>query len=214
MRLTTLVVFMVVWQGTHVALILILGLFTVSNSTLLPESLRKFKMSDLERGPMDLADFSFETKRFEEFSPHLLYDMLRLRSDVFVVEQTCVFLDLDDEDQLCLHSVVMHKAKPDKVVACLRIFPPEQDKEGSMTRIGRVVTSKEFRGKGIAKKLMVDAMEYSRTEYPDCPIKVGAQAHLDAFYGKGTETKPGLGFRRISEVYDEDGIDHVDMVYP
>lgn len=190
------------YQVLSLPLLIVIAWFASSVFAFSSDFSRKLIMSDL-------SDFHFEMKRFEEFGPHLLYSMLRLRSDVFVVEQTCVFLDLDNEDQVCYHSIVTKKDNPEHIIACLRIFPPEAGKKDTMTRIGRVVTDKSFRGKGIARKLMLDAMEYSRKEWPDCPIKVGAQAHLDSFYGKD-----GLGFRRISEVYDEDGIDHVDMIYP
>ena len=60
---------------------------------------------------------------------------------------------------------------------------------------------------------MMDAIKLSSSRWKNASIKIGAQEHLDNFYGSGTKEKPGLGFRRVSDVYDEDGIPHVDMVY-
>jgi ElaA protein len=158
-----------------------------------------------------LSGLSFSVKAFDEFDARTMYDMLRLRSDVFVVEQACVFLDLDDEDQKCLH-IYCTDDDTNRVVACLRIFAPDEG-SGMMSRIGRVVTDQAYRSRRIGRKLMLDAIELCTTTWPKAPIKIGAQEHLDSFYGAGTDDKPGLGFVRISDVYDEDGIPHVDMVY-
>lgn len=159
---------------------------------------------------------NFEVKTFEELTNHELYDLLRLRSDVFVVEQTCVFLDLDDNDQKAMHVLGWgtndnsDDKERKKILAYARIFGPgaKADKDGDKACIGRVVTDPKVRGKGYGYAVMREAMEYCVKEYPQHAIIAGTQHHLGKFYGP-----EGLGFDPVGDVYDEDGIPHIDMVY-
>ena len=158
----------------------------------------------------NMNDFDFDSNRlevsiienFSDFDPYELYTMLRLRSEIFVCEQNCIFLDLDNEDQKCIHMLAWYRGLNDEkiLVGYLRIFPPTGDKDGGMTRIGRVAVDMNYRSKGLGKKLMMDAIKLSSSRWKNASIKIGAQEHLDNFYGSGTKEKPGLGFRRVSEM--------------
>lgn len=144
---------------------------------------------------------NWNLKRFYELTTQELYDILHLRSEVFVVEQDCVYQDLDYLDQNSLHLIGYFK---DKLVGYVRILPPKL-KYKTAAAIGRVVTSPSVRGKGIGKELMKKAIIETQKLYPEMPIKISAQCYLDQFY-------KDLGFEVISEVYLEDGIDHQEMI--
>ncbi|MEZ5009855.1 MAG: GNAT family N-acetyltransferase [Chitinophagales bacterium] len=144
---------------------------------------------------------NWNLKRFDELTTQELYDILHLRSEVFVVEQDCVYQDLDYLDQDALHLIAYAK---DKLVAYVRIIPPKL-KYKAAAAIGRVVSSPTVRGKGIGKALMKKAIIETQKLYPEMPIKISAQCYLDQFY-------KDLGFKVISEVYLEDGIDHQEMI--
>jgi ElaA protein len=141
----------------------------------------------------------WKLKKFSDLTPYELYDALRLRSEVFVVEQNCVFLDQDNIDQQCFH---LSGYEQERLVAYCRIVPPGISyKEAS---IGRVVTSSSIRKNGIGKELMLEAIEAISDLYGNVSIKIGAQLYLKKFYGL-------FGFEQISDVYLEDGIKHIYM---
>jgi ElaA protein len=136
-------------------------------------------------------------KSFQELSLDELYNILKLRVDIFVVEQDCAYPELDDEDQDAVHIFYSHN---EKVTAYLRIIT----NQGKAIRIGRVVTEESFRGKGLSSKLMEAAVVYIKANYADKNIILAAQEHLQHFYAK-------FGFKPVSAVYLEDGIPHIDM---
>ena len=139
-------------------------------------------------------------KKFEDLSPYELYAILRLRTEVFVVEQNCVFQDMDNKDQPAYHLMGWEN---DTLIAYTRLIPPHLSyKEPS---IGRVVTSASARGGGIGRKLMEKSIEEIVRLYGKTPIKLGAQLYLKKFY-------ESLGFKQSGNVYDEDGIDHIEMI--
>lgn len=137
-------------------------------------------------------------KQFKELTLPELYTILKLRVDVFVVEQNCPYPELDNEDQKAVHLFIKEEGK---VVSYLRIITTQ-----AKTRIGRVLTHKDHRDKKLSSKLMKEVMRYSKQNYPNKPILLSAQEHLQYFYGK-------FGFVPISKMYLEDGIPHVDMEY-
>ncbi|QHL86817.1 GNAT family N-acetyltransferase [Nibribacter ruber] len=141
-------------------------------------------------------------KPFQDFTPFELYENLRLRSDVFVVEQTCVFLDLDNKDQACHHVLVYQNGV---LEASSRLVPPGVSYPEAS--IGRVVTSQAARGTGLGKKLMEASIAYCQELFGEGPIKIGAQVYARKFY-------ENLGFVQAGDVYDEDGIDHIHMIRP
>lgn len=143
---------------------------------------------------------AWQLKTFDSLTPHELYAILRLRTEVFVVEQTCIFQDMDNKDQSCWHLMGWER---DKLMAYTRLVPPGLSYE--QPSIGRVVTSPAARGSGIGKLLMQKSISELTRLYGETPIKLGAQLYLKRFY-------ESLGFRQTSEIYDEDGIDHIEMI--
>ncbi|MFD2247167.1 GNAT family N-acetyltransferase [Pontibacter ruber] len=139
-------------------------------------------------------------KAFNELSANELYDMLRVRSEVFVVEQNCVFLDMDDKDQLCHHILFYQDGT---LVATARLVPPGVSYPEMS--IGRIVTSPLVRGTGVGKVLVDMAIEECYRLFGTGPIKIGAQLYAKGFY-------ESFGFVQSSDVYDEDGIDHIKMI--
>lgn len=139
-------------------------------------------------------------KKFEALTPYQVYAILQLRNEVFVVEQACVFQDADDKDQHCYHLMGF---SDNKLVAYTRIVP-----EGVIypqASIGRVVTSPAVRRLGTGKALMQQSIDTVYNLFGKVPIKIGAQLYLQSFY-------QSLGFHRISDVYLEDGIEHIYML--
>lgn len=132
--------------------------------------------------------------------PHELYAILRLRTEVFVVEQACIFQDMDNKDQLSYHLMGWEN---NNLVAYTRLVPPGIFYQEAS--IGRVVTSPAVRSNGIGKLLMEKSIEQTIHLYGKTPIKLGAQLYLKKFY-------ESLGFRQTSDIYDEDGIDHIEMI--
>lgn len=139
-------------------------------------------------------------KKFNALSVNELYAILRLRSEVFVAEQNCVFLDMDNKDHFCYHLMGWQQ---NNLVAYARLIPP--DKVYAEMSIGRVVTSPLFRKNGAGKLLMQTAIEQCHILFGNGPIKIGAQLYLKKFY-------EGFGFEQSSDIYDEDGIDHIEMI--
>lgn len=141
----------------------------------------------------------FETKSFRELTLDELYELLRLRSEVFVVEQECVYQDLDGIDREATHLLGVEKGR---VEACARWHP-----EGDHVRLGRIVTSPRIRGRGYGRRLTTEALRRIAEEHPEAPVLIHAQARLEGFYRD-------FGFEPRGAPFDEDGIPHVMMVIP
>ncbi|MCK0161236.1 GNAT family N-acetyltransferase [Allomuricauda sp. F6463D] len=139
-------------------------------------------------------------KTFDQLTTKELYQILRLRSEVFVVEQDCVYQDLDNKDQKALHVIGV---KNDDIVAYTRIFKPGDYFEN--VSIGRVVVSSDQRKYGLGKHIMQSSLDTIDARFPNKPIEISAQTYLLKFY---TE----LGFNAIGEEYLEDGIPHKRML--
>jgi ElaA protein len=138
-------------------------------------------------------------KSFSSLTPEELYSILQLRSEVFVVEQNCVFQDMDDRDKHCYH-LMLHQTH---LVAYSRLVPPLiYYPEMS---IGRVITKLAVRGSGVGKLLMEESIERCYEVFGKGDIRIGAQCYAQEFYNR-------LGFIADGEVYDEDGIPHIQMV--
>lgn len=139
-------------------------------------------------------------KSFDKLAVNELYAILRLRTEVFVVEQNCVFQDMDNKDQQCHHLMGWND---NLLAAYTRLVPPGVSYE--QASIGRVVTSPLARGGGLGKTLMEKSIEETLNLYGPGSIKIGAQLYLKKFY-------QSLGFSQIGDIYDEDGIDHIHMI--
>lgn len=139
-------------------------------------------------------------KPFAELTVQELYASLQLRSEVFVVEQNCVFLDIDDKDQDSWHLMGWHN---NLLVAYTRLVPAGIS--FTEVSIGRVVTSPKMRKSGAGRLLMKKSIETTYRIFGNTPIRIGAQLYLKNFY-------ESFGFQQSSEVYLEDGIEHIEML--
>jgi ElaA protein len=142
------------------------------------------------------------TYRFDELSPAQLYQILALRSEVFVVEQECIYQDLDNLDQQAMHLLGVDDSN--NLVSYARILTP-----GVVYpeyAIGRVIVSQSHRGTGEGHKLMNYCMEVIESMAGKVPIRISAQAHLEKFYQTHR-------FKFTGKSYLEDGIPHVEMIY-
>ncbi|MDH5889506.1 GNAT family N-acetyltransferase [Vibrio splendidus] len=138
---------------------------------------------------------------FSELSTQQLYQLLKLRVDVFVVEQNCPYPELDGKDTLAGVEHLLGYADAE-LVACARLLPPGTSYDN--TSIGRVATKQSARGDGLGHQLIKEALTRCETLWPSTTIDIGAQQHLENFYANH-------GFETISEMYLEDDIPHVDM---
>ena len=139
-------------------------------------------------------------KHFTELSVMQLYDMLQLRSEVYVVEQQCIFLDMDGIDKRCYH---LFGYEQNNLVACCRLIAPDIAYQNKAA-IGRVVNAASVRGKGVGKQMMQLAIEQCKELFPSSSIKIGAQLYLQNWYAS-------FGFTSCGDMYLEDGIEHIHM---
>lgn len=146
--------------------------------------------------------FEFSIKAFKELSVDELYSILQLREAVFIIEQHCLYTDIDNIDQQCYHVFALQKDAA-KINAYARLVPP--DLKFDVPSIGRVIIDESQRGKGLGKALMQKAIQETFVLFNTNTIKISAQTYLLKFYSD-------LGFTPISKAYDEDGIEHIDMV--
>lgn len=144
-------------------------------------------------------NIQWAAKRFDELSVHELHDLLRLRTDVFVVEQACAYAEIDGRDPEAIH--ILGRTIDGEFIACARILPRD---EHGLPHVGRVVVRADQRGHGIAGDLMHFAMEELQRMYGSRRSEVAAQAHLEKFYAR-------FGYVRKGPDYPWDGIPHVDM---
>jgi ElaA protein len=142
------------------------------------------------------------TLKFSDLSTTQLYQLLKLRVDVFVVEQNCPYPELDDKDhQANVYHLLGYQ--DEKLVACARLLAPGISYP--QVSIGRIATSKSARKNGLGKTLLETALQQCEKYWPQQDIQIGAQVYLINFYR-------GFGFQRHSIDYLEDGIPHLDML--
>jgi ElaA protein len=155
------------------------------------------------------ADITWQHLAFAALSPQQLYAVLQLRSEVFVMEQNCPFQDMDGADAQAMH--VLGWAATDErndtpsLLVYARCFPAGI--KFTEASIGRVITRASLRGTGAGAVLMQQAIACVQQQWGEQSIRIGAQAHLEKFYGK-------LGFTTASAPYMEDGIPHIEMLRP
>lgn len=142
---------------------------------------------------------TWKTYQFDELPARDLYDVLKLRVDVFVVEQNCPYPELDNLDQQSLHLLYSENGI---ILAYARLVPGGIKYD--LPSIGRVIVREEARGRGLAKQLLERSIDYILTEWQVQSIQLQGQVYLQEFY-------ESFGFRTTSDSYDEDGIPHVDM---
>ena len=137
---------------------------------------------------------------FDGLDVHALHAVLKLRTDVFVVEQRCINPEVDGQDPEALH--VLGRLPDGGLVAYARVLPPHGE---GPPHIGRVVVHPGYRGRGLATALMQQALKAVEDHYGSPRSAVAAQTYLEGFYGR-------LGYVRQGADYDWDGIPHVDML--
>lgn len=140
-------------------------------------------------------------KKFEELSIKEIYKILQARSEVFVLEQECPYQDCDGKDEEAYHLFLEHNGE---ILSYLRIIPKEISYDE--ISIGRVLVRKERRKKGLAREMMVIAIDFIETKLNEKSIRISGQKYLIDFYKQ-------LGFKEVSDIYLEDGIEHVEMLY-
>lgn len=140
-------------------------------------------------------------KKFEELTLEELYEILKLRSEVFVVEQNCIYNDIDGKDKTSFHVIIKEN---NEITAYLRVLPPGISYENAS--LGRVLVAKDARGMGYAKAIVTEGINCVLRNFNTNKITIGAQEYLKDFYSE-------FGFKPVSEVYDEDGIPHLDMTF-
>lgn len=140
-------------------------------------------------------------KSFDELTVDEIYEILKLRDEIFIVEQNCPYLDIDGKDKLARH---LFACENGDVVAASRILPENVSYDDMA--IGRIVVKKEYRGRGIAKEMMNKAIDYIINDLKKSKIRLSGQAYLEGFY-------TDLGFKKVSQCYLEDGIPHFEFLY-
>lgn len=138
-----------------------------------------------------------QIKKFHQLSLDELYQLLQLRVNAFVVEQKCPYPELDNADQAAIH---FFASADDQVIGYLRLLLLDETK----AKISRVVTAQEFRGKGLSRNLVKEALTYLKPLEKISSVVLQSQAYLTDFYAS-------FGFEKTSEVYLEDDIPHIDM---
>lgn len=139
-------------------------------------------------------------KKFEELTVKELYEILRVRSEVFVVEQNCIYQDCDNKDIGAYH---LFAVENERVIAYLRIL--EKHVSYVEASIGRVLTSENYRGTGAGKIAMMKAINFIKNSLNENKIRISAQEYAVKFYNN-------VGFEVVSEAYLEDDIPHVEML--
>ncbi|MCB0486499.1 MAG: GNAT family N-acetyltransferase [Flavobacteriaceae bacterium] len=139
-------------------------------------------------------------KTYDELTVDEFHDILKLRIDIFVVEQNCPYPELDTKDKKAWH---FYGKNNDKIIAYTRIFKPRDYYQEAA--FGRVVVHQEYRNQKLGYKLIEKTLEQIKNLFGRVPVKIGAQQHLEKFYGS-------FGFQQVGEPYIEDGIPHIYMV--
>ncbi len=144
---------------------------------------------------------NWHLKKFEELRCEEIYKILKIRNEVFIVEQQCAYQDCDGKDKKSYH---LYLEDNGEILCYLRILP--KNVSYNEVSIGRVLVNKNYRGKGIAKEMMLKAMNFIEENLNEKEIKIQAQLYLFNFY-------KSLGFEEVSNEYLEDNIPHIDMLY-
>ena len=153
-----------------------------------------------------MPPIAWQWKRFADFAPAELYAVLAARAEVFVVEQSCAFNDLDGLDEHAWHLVGWVERDGARLLAAyLRLIEP--GRKYAEPSIGRVLTTAAFRDSGLGRAAMLEGLARSALLYPGQAMRIGAQQRLQRFY-------EAMGFRAVSDPYPEDNIVHVDMLRP
>ena len=150
-----------------------------------------------------MENIQWSVLAFSDFSPDQLYDVLQLRVDVFVVEQQCTYLELDEYDRHPDTRHLLGNKDVGDLIAYARVLPPGL--RNPEVNLGRLVVRADSRKQGVGNQLLQNALEEISDCWPKTPVKISAQEYLQKLYEQ-------YGFVRVSDVFLEDGISHVEMV--
>lgn len=148
-----------------------------------------------------MEKITWQTKKFKDLSVDEYFEILFLRTEIFVVEQDCPYQEVDEKDRQSFH--LFGRAENGTIIAVTRILP--QGISYEEISIGRVALKKEYRGKGIADELMLETFNFIDREFGKQSIRISAQEYLINYYGKH-------GFIQVGESYLEDNIPHIEML--
>ncbi|SAL31392.1 GCN5-like N-acetyltransferase [Caballeronia sordidicola] len=147
------------------------------------------------------SEFDWRWASFNELDAFDVYTVLAARSEVFVIEQQCLYADIDGQDTDAWHLLVLGQTTHAELAGYLRVLPPDETGD---VRIGRVLTRAPFRGIGLGQAMLERTLEHIAQQWPGRAIRLHAQAHLQRFYASS-------GFEPISDVHLEDDIPHIWM---
>ena len=148
-----------------------------------------------------MEKITWTTKAFTNLTVDEYFEILHLRTAVFVVEQNCPYQEVDEKDRKSFH--LFGKAENGEVIAVTRILPKGVSYDE--ISVGRVALKKEFRGKGIADTLMLETFKFIEKEFENQPVRISAQEYLLNYYSKH-------GFKQVGKGYLEDDIPHIEML--
>ena len=148
-----------------------------------------------------MKSLNYHVKKFTQLTTVELYEILKIRAEVFVVEQNCPYQDVDSRDKEAYH---LYLEDNNKIIAYLRVLLRGVSYEE--ISIGRVLTIESYRKKGLSRDLMNRAISFISDSLGEEKIRISAQVYLQDFY-------KGLGFQIVSDIYLEDDIEHIEMLY-
>ena len=150
---------------------------------------------------MTKNNITWQTKAFKNLTVDEYFEILFLRTAIFVVEQDCPYQEVDEKDRKSFH--LFGRDKDGEVIAVTRILP--QGVSYAEVSIGRVALKKSYRGQGIAADLMIASLKFVAQQFGEVPVRISAQQHLHNYYNKH-------GFNQVGEMYLEDNIPHIEML--
>ncbi len=139
-------------------------------------------------------------RSISEYEPAHLYEVVKLRQDIFIIEQNCIYDDIDGLDYVSAHLLLL--GDNNNLIGYLRLVPAGQKFEE--LSLGRIAIKKKYRGKGLGAKLIKKGLAIAK-DWGETSVRIEAQAHLEKYYAD-------LGFKTTSEIYDVDGIPHIQMM--
>jgi ElaA protein len=151
---------------------------------------------------MNISTFQWTCKHYDELTKQEFHQILKVREEVFIIEQNCVYQDIDHKDIDSYHLCIYHQ---NELIAYSRIIPLGISYENYIS-IGRVLSILPYRKTGVGRFLMQKTMQSCKEHFPNIPIKISAQKYLKAFY-------ESFGFVYIGKEYLEDNIPHIEMIY-
>jgi len=148
---------------------------------------------------LDPADLQWEWRTLDNMSAHDFYEIAKLRQQIFIVEQSCIFSDLDELDPITHHLFALYKGN---AIAYSRVLPPHKSKDP--VYLSRICIDIHYRKHGLGNALVKKALDHIQKNFPEKEVVISAQSYLENFYEQ-------FGFKRIGKPYLEDGIPHIAM---